>query len=468
MTNSNQTGPVVKTAATFVGRKWESAELRSALEDAVAGRGRLVLVAGEPGMGKTRLADELAGEATSLGAQVAWGRCWESKDAPAYWPWIQILRSSIRGREPVAIESYMGSGASAILNLIPEFRAAGFANAGPTEAGSDASVPSAGNQVPEMERFRLFDSVTNFLRNFALDTPLVIILDDVHAADVDSLLLLRFLARDLRSARIMLIATYRESEVRLESRRTELVNDIHREGDRILLRGLTEPDTAEFVARTARARPDPKTVAALHAATEGNPFFLREIISLLISEGRLDSRLLHSIASFEIPLGVRSAIRRHVHLVSEAARATLALASTIGREFDLKMLRELSPLADQELYAALDEAVASGLLGTVGRPVTRYRYSHALVCETLDAELPAIDRQRLHLKIAEALERLTPAGEKPNFAKVAHHYVRALPSGSVQKALEYSRCGAEQAIAVHAYEEAVRLYRTMLDVLPLQ
>jgi tetratricopeptide (TPR) repeat protein len=458
----------VKTAATFVGRNREREELRSALADAVAGRGRLFLLAGEPGIGKTRLADELAGEATSLGAQVAWGRCWESRDAPAYWPWIQVLRSSIRGRDPSTIASYVGSGATAIANLVPEFRAVGFASAGPAEAGSDTSIPSSSTQAPELERFQLFDSITNFFRNFTLDTPLVIILDDVHAADVDSLLLLRFLARDLRSARIMLIGAYRESEVLLESRLTELINDIHREGDRIVLRGLTERDTAEFVERTSGARPDPKTVAALHNATEGNPFFLSETIRLLIGEGRLGSGHAPSIANFKIPSGVRSAIRRRVRLVSEAARETLALASAIGREFDLPTLRQLSPLPEHQLLDALDEAVASGLLGTVGHPAARYRYNHALVSETLYSDLPAITRQSLHLKIAETLERLAPAGEKPHFAQVAHHFVRALPAGSVDKALEYSRRGAEQALAVHAYEEAVRLYRAVLEVLPLQ
>ncbi len=362
----------------------------------------------------------------------------------------------------------MGPGAGAIVNLVPEFRPAGFAEPERSKTETETSVSGSSSQAPELERFQLFDSITNFLRDFAVDTPLMIVLDDVHSADVDSLLLLRFLARDLRSARIMLVATYRESEVSLEPRLTELVNDIHREGDRIVIRGLSEADITEFVERTAGVRLDPRTVAALHSATEGNPFFLNETIRLLISEGRLGSEIAPpSITNFEIPLGVRSTIRRRVNLVSEAARETLALASAIGREFDLPTLRQLSTLADQKLHAALDEMVTSGLLGTVGHPVARYRYSHALVCETLYSDLPADSRQRLHLKIAETLERLPPTGEKPHFAQVAHHYIRALPAGPVDKALEYSRRGAEQALAVHAYEEAVRLYRAMLDVLPL-
>lgn len=469
MPDSNQTRPALKTGwrAAFIGRKPETGELRAGLKDLLDGRGRLFLLSGEPGIGKTRLADELAHEATALGAQVAWGRCWDGEDAPAYWPWIQVLRSSTRGRDIDAIASSMGAGTAAILNLVPEFRTAGLTAPGSAESQPDAPGSST-PQIPEMERFRLFDAIAGFLRTFALDNPLIIILDDVHVADIDSLLLLRFLARDLRSAPIMLVASYRESEVHLDPRRNELLNDAGREGERILLRGLSEPDIAEFLECVTGTPPHPKLVVNLHRATEGNPFFLNETVKLLISEGRLDSGTVRSLTEFEIPEGVRALIRRRIQMVSEATRETLALASPIGREFDLAMLRLLSPLTDHQLETALNEAIACGLLGAVTEPLARYRYSHALVCETLYSDLPASVRQRLHLKIGETLERFVPNHEKPHFARVAHHFVRALPIGPVDKAVEYARRGAEQAVAVHAYEEAVRLYRTMLDVLEQQ
>jgi predicted ATPase len=453
---------------TFVGRQHERAEIRLGLEDLVSGRGRLFLFAGEAGIGKTRLADEIAIEATSLGVQVAWGRCWDSEEAPAYWPWIQVLRSTIRGRDAATIASCLGSGGNTLLNLVPEFR---IATAAPPR--SDAPSPSnldvsAGQHVPEIERFRLFDSVTNFFRNLALDNPLLIILDDAHLADVDSLLLLRFLARDLRSARIMLVVIYRDSEIRSDPRRSRLLNETGGEGECIVLRGLSESDTAELVEQTTGADRKSKLVAALQNTTDGNPFFLGEMIKLLVREGRTQSWASGPNPGFEVPDGVRSVIRRRVQQVSEATRKTVALASTIGREFDVSILRELSTLTDAELHLALDEAVQSGLLGMVRGSLPRYRYNHALVPETLYAELPAIARQNLHVKIAQTLERLTWGVEGPRFSEIAHHYIRALPAGPIDKAIEYATSGAQQALAVHAYDEAVRLYRTTLDILPLQ
>jgi len=462
--------PLLKkgTRGTFVGRVRERAEVRSGLEDLVSGRGRLFLFAGEAGIGKTRLADELAAEATSLGVQVAWGRCWESEDAPAYWPWIQVLRSTIRGRDAATIASYIGSGGNTILNLVPEFRVASSAPSRSDTADASTLDVSAGPPVPEMERFRLFDSITNFFRELALDNPLLIILDDAHLADIDSLLLLRFLARDLRSSRIMLVVIYRDSEIRLDLRRSKLLNDTRGEGECIVLRGLSESDTAELVEQTTGPDPKSKLAATLHSTTDGNPFFLGEMIKLLASEGHTQSWASGPNPGFEIPDGVRSVIRRRVQQVSEATRETVALASTIGREFDVSILRELSTLTDEQLHVALDEAVQAGLLGMVRGPLLRYRYSHALVPETLYAELPAITRQNLHVKIAQTLERLTPGVEKPRFSEIAHHYIRALPAGPIHKAIEYAKSGAEHALAVHAYEEAVRLYRTTLEILPLQ
>ena len=371
MDDTKASAPLLRKGrrGTFVGRERERAEVRSGLEDLISGRGRLFLFAGEAGIGKTRLADELAVEATSLGVQVAWGRCWDSEEAPAYWPWIQVLRSTIRGRDAATIASCLGSGGDTLLNLVPEFRSATSAPPRSRASGPSNLEVSAGPHVPEIERFRLFDSVTNFFRDLALDNPLLIILDDAHLADVDSLLLLRFLARDLRSSRIMLVVIYRDSEIRSDPRRSKLLNDTGGEGECIALRGLSESESAQFVEEITGADRKSKLVAALQSTTDGNPFFLGEMIKLLISEGRTQSWASGPNPGFEISDGVRSVIRRRVQQVSETTRETVALASTIGREFDVSILRELSTLTDEQLHVALNEAVQSGLLGMVRRSV---------------------------------------------------------------------------------------------------
>jgi predicted ATPase len=411
MQNSNQAPPSAKSGSvtSFVGRRKESADVRSAFEQAISGRGSIHLISGEPGIGKTRLADELAREAAGLEIRIAWGWCWESEDAPPYWPWIQILRSVIRGCDPSTIASQMGAGAGIISSLVPESSLIPESDSAlPAHSQRDAispnsSEPSAGLHSPEMERFRLFDSISNFLRSFAHDNPLLLIFDDIHSADVDSLLLLRFFARDLRRTRITILGTYRDTEVRLDPRRSELISAIEREGQRVHLTGFDEADTAEFVERAMNAHPDPKMVASLYLTTEGNPLFLNETMRLLVSEGRLLGRPSLSSSNYEIPDGIRATIRRRMGLVSESTREVLSLASAIGREFDFPTLRTLTDFPDPQVGSALDEAVGAGLLGTVGGPLARYRYSHALIRGTLYDELPAGLRRRLHLTIAETL-----------------------------------------------------------------
>src|SRR5215510_11700283 len=193
--------PSESPGRTFVGRKPELAELTTALDHALAGRGRLVLLVGEPGIGKTRLAGELAVHAASRGVQVLWGRCWEGEGAPAYWPWVQIIRTAVEAREPKRLAAEMGPGAAAIAQVFPEVR----------ERLPDVSVPP--NLEGDQARFRLFDSITTFVKHAARAEPLAFILEDLHWADKDSLLLLRFLAREMADSRLLIIGTYRDVEV---------------------------------------------------------------------------------------------------------------------------------------------------------------------------------------------------------------------------------------------------------------
>jgi predicted ATPase len=191
-------------ADVFVGRDRELGELDAALTDAVAGRGGLFLLVGDPGIGKTRLAEEFCAHAQAAGALTLWGRCWEGGGAPAFWPWVQVVRSYLRQRDPAALRQELGPGASYIAQIVPELR----------EAVPD--LPAALSLEAEHLRFALFDSVSAFMQGAATREPLVVVLDDLHAADPPSLLLLQFMARELRGPRLLVLGCYRDTEAVLD------------------------------------------------------------------------------------------------------------------------------------------------------------------------------------------------------------------------------------------------------------
>jgi predicted ATPase len=336
----------------FVGRVHELEQLTAALHGASSGRGRLVLLSGEAGIGKTRLADEVATRAAAQGVRVLWGRCWESGGAPAYWPWVQILRRYVRDTPAALVAAQMGSGAADLGRLSPELAAA--------RGGTPPSAES------EQARFSLFDATASFLRNAAAAQPLVLVLDDLHAADESSLLLLQFLARDLRSAPLLVIGTYRETEARRAPARLEILSALLREGPRLPLRGLSQEEVGRYVAAAARATPREALVAAIHQATDGNPFFVTEVVRLWVAAGGEGPG---SDGDFAIPDEVRAAVRRRLDPLRAPAREALAIASVIGREFDAAFFARVTAElgAPRELLA---EAVDAGLLAPAASAAT--------------------------------------------------------------------------------------------------
>lgn len=446
----------------LIGRTPELLELRTALADAIAGRGSLLMLGGEPGIGKTALADEISTEAAARGAQVAWGRCSEDSGAPAYWPWTEILRTLVRGRDRNSLDAILGDRAAQLSALMPELAASAPSPAGP------APTPQAtgmGSNEPADQRFRLFDSIATLIGAIARDRPLLIVLDDAHDADPASLLLLRFIARGVRRLPLLLVVTYRENELRLDPKRAESLAVLRREGATMVLTGLTAPEVAVFVESRMPSAPDASLVAELRKVTEGNPFFLSEIVRLLTAEGPGRGAKVRS--AFRIPDGVRAAIQRRVAMVSQAARDALGVAAVAGREFDLATIREACAMPIESLLAALDEAEAGGLVTTRHDHMGGYRFSHALIPETLYGDLGKPAARELHLRIAQTLETLHQANLEPQLAKLAYHYAAALPSGPLDKAIAYTRRAAQHAQAMLAYEEAARMYEMAISALEL-
>lgn len=441
----------------FVGRDRELDELSRGLDDARKGRGRLFLLSGEPGIGKSRLVDEFASQAREGGVLLLWGRCWEAGGAPPYWPWVQLLRGYLRGQDADAVRDEIGAGAIDIAQMLPEIR------------DLFPDLPPPPTVDPDSARFQLFDSTTSFLLNAARREPFVLVLEDLHAADTPSLLLLRFLTNQIADASLLVLGTYRDVELTPEHPLTSAAAELSREPPtrRIHLRGLVEEDVARFVAAATRVQPPPQLVSALHRETGGNPLFMGEAVRLLAAEGRLEQ--LSDVATLRVavPKGVRDVIGRRLNHLDDETKHTLSLASVLGTEFTTEALRRLAGVKPDELLSALDSAVEAGLVAPVAGSFGRFRFSHELVRETLYEELTSTMRMTLHTRAAQVLRQLYSTDEEAHLAELAHHFFEAAPLGEAVTAVDYARRAGDEAAHSLAYEEAARLYRMAVQALEL-
>ncbi len=436
----------------FVGRERELAELQAAVADAVAGRGRLFLIVGEPGIGKTRLATEVEAVALAAGARVRWARGWEGGGAPAFWPWTVLVRALARDSPTAALADALSGGAAAVVQLAPELR----------ERVRDLPPLSPGSVLDsEHARFPLFEATARFLRRLADVQPLVLVLDDLHAADHPSLLLLRFLVSNLHDARLLLLGTSREVEAQPDDERTRLLAAIGRAGHRLPLAGWGEVEVARFVASACAAAAPAVLVGALHRVTEGNPFFVDEIVRLLMADG--GGRLPEQFA-LRIPGSVRAAIRERLRPLPAPCLRALGAAAVMGRDFDLAVMREASGGGGESLLDALGQAEAAAVVVRQPGAPGRYSFAHALIRETLYEDLAPADRDAWHRRIGAAIERVHAADLAPYLEQLAHHFAHAAAAGDAAKAIAYDVRAARRAAALLAFEAAARHYERALQV----
>ena len=443
-------------SAGFFGRATELARLEAVLPTAATRSGNAVLIVGSPGIGKTRLAEELALRAEAAGATVAWGRCYAREAPPPYWPWRESIRALACRWTPEQLGDVAASDAATIARLVPELGAR-LAPARAEPAPED----------PQQARFRLFDAVTMFFMRAAAREPLVVVLDDLHAADADSLSLLAFLARQLRDGRLLVVATLRDDEVALGHPLAEALGALRRAGGtmRLTLSGLAPAALAELVEAQVGSRPPADLVAELHDGTGGNPLFVAEVTRLALdgqTHGIEGDELLERFRA-ALPGGVRSAIAVRMSALSPACREALVAAALLGGELSIARLRALSGLksADAVLDAA-EEALTAGLLQEHAAQAGRYEFAHQLVREAVLGQLSATRRARLHLLAADALERLYGAPAEARAAEIAHHLEAAGGLAAPSRIVGSSRLGAARAMGTQAYAEAQRLFRQAL------
>jgi DNA-binding CsgD family transcriptional regulator/tetratricopeptide (TPR) repeat protein len=425
----------------FVGRGRELAELGSAIDELRAGQGGLALLAGEAGIGKTRLASETCAQAVESGAIAVWGRCSELEGMPAYWPWIQVLRRIAEEAGPAALIEALGDAADEITRLVPELGAGRLS--GRVRPGEEGS------------RFRLFDTIARLLHWWAGRRRLVIVLDDLQWSDASSLTLLRYLSPQLPDVGLLIMAIYRTEEIPDDHPLAAALPLLSRErGARLLeLRGLSVGEVDRYLA-AAHDPVAPELVATIHRRTGGNPFFVTELARLVRDEGptRPDA----------LPRGVREVIGRRLRTLPDEVRQLLGAASVLGSYFDLDLLAEMAGTRPPSVLGLVDRAVRAELIQPDSDLRGRYVFTHDLVRETLYRELATSVRLRLHRAAAEALGR-RPHGDR--LAAMAHHWFEVAPGGDWFKAAYYAAQAADQAMTSLAFEDAARLYRMAVEVL---
>ena len=428
-------------------RDGELAQLRAGLEDAKLGRGRLFLVGGEAGVGKTSLVEAFIASVERTEVRACWGRCWEGGGAPAYWPWMQVLRACVADApDDETLASQLGAGAADVAQLAPEVCR--------RLPGLQPSPPSSHADA----RFRLFDAVASFLVNSAGEAGLIVALDDLHAADDGSLLLLQFVARQLPATHLFVVATYRDPEVRSSPRLQQELSATAKHGTRIELGGLDEAGVATMLDRVAGPGRLRGRAREVHELTGGNPFFVQEAARALALEGQTGVRL-------ALPEEVHSFISQRLQPLNRTLRDLLARDAVLGREFDLLALGALSGAAPDELLDALGEAMRLGVVRDVG--LGRWEFSHALLREALYEELRPSERVVLHRQAGDTIEKLHGDEAEAHAAELAHHFFEAARAGDATKAVAYCSLAGQAAMQTVAFEEAELLFGRALEALAL-
>ena len=446
---------------TFVGRERELGLLQAALGDAAASVGGLAMVVGEPGIGKSALCEQLVASAAEHHAKALVGHCYEAGSASLpYMPFVEALRSYVIDSDAGDVRIALGADGAEVARLVPEL-------------SERVDIPPRPPGDPADDRWRLLQAVTGFLRRAASHQPLVLVLEDLHDADRDTLDLLLHLARTLRDARLLVVGTYRDVEVDRVHPLSAALADLHRTSNflRIGLRGLSVDEVRRMTISLGGQAVPLSRAEAVHQRTEGNPLFVQELLRYLVESGvvarenRRHQPGTDPVVESEVPEGLRDVVGKRLSRLSEQTNQLLALAAVIGREFRLDVLQRVSLMPEELLIASLAEAQARAIIdeaqGDLGS--LAFRFTHVFFRQTLYDEIFAARRVRWHQQIAEALEEVHARHLDEHAAELAEHFAQSADPSSLARTVQYSRMGAGWAMRQAAHGEAQRLLRQALQ-----
>ena len=449
----------------FSGRNEELERITNIWKETAEGMRRVVLVSGEPGIGKSRLVTELCRVAHDRGATVLWGRCDEELGIP-YEPFAEALRHYIGAVEPERLRAEIGPLGGELTRIVPDLA---------------ARVPGLAEPLqgePEAERHRLFESVVDLLGEMSVAAPVVLVLDDVHWADKPTLLMLRHLLRATVPLRVLVIATYRDTDLDRSHPLSDVLADLRREAgvERLDLHGLDVDGVSTLMEATAghELGEDAHNLAqALVEETEGNPFFVGEVLLHLVETGALvehEGRWSTNVAlkDMSIPEGIREVVGRRLSRLSETANQALVLGAVIGPTFDVQTIQGAGGPSGEELFDAMDEATRAAIVREVPGAVGSYAFTHALMRASLYEELTTTQRVRMHLRVGQAIEARPGADLEARLDELAYHFGEGALAGDAAKAVEYARRAGEHAMAELAFEAASRHFERALGSIELE
>jgi transcriptional regulator with XRE-family HTH domain len=444
----------------FVGRDAELRQLGAACDSALDGNGMLVLLVGEPGVGKTSICSELASYAASRGMAIHFGHLYEEGFLSVpYLPFVEVLREYVLEHSVAQLRGELGTLAADVGRILPEIC-------------EKLGVDPRPTRDPEEDRWRLLSAVADFLRAAARRCPLMLILEDLQWADRGTLDLLVFLSRRLAGRPLLVVCTYRDVEVDRAHPLAAALVELRRGPGvaRIPVRGLDVNDVREMVASLIGEEVDIAFAEAVQQQTEGNPLFVQEIARYLVEEGLMGQWRAGAGVSLSprVPEGVRDVIGKRLSKLSPECNQALSSAAVIGREFGLPTLRQVTDLDDEVLLEALEQAQRVRVVDDASQPgEVRFRFSHALFRQTLYEELFTPRRLRLHQRVARALETRYTSNLEEHAAELSEHFAQSTEVADLDKARQYAELAAASATRVSAHGEAVRQLSSALHLLEL-
>jgi len=443
-----------KQRRPIVGRARELEVFRAAFDRMLAGRRQLVLISGEPGIGKTRCAEALAEVAEDQGALVLWGRCREEAGAPPYWPWVQVLRAYIDASSLDEVRLNMGTAAKDIAALVPELLDSAQQTYQTRGAITDSSPA----------RFRTFDAIRQFFHQAAQQVPITLVLDDLHWSDAPSLSLLEFLSQELLRSRLLIVATYRDGDAARKTPLQSTLGGLSRDSDveRVQLGGLSQIAIGEVAERLCDVSLSESAIKMIYQQTDGNPLFAIELIKVLIDES---AGAAIATTPAKIPAGVHETIGRRLTRLSDRCNEMLCAAAVYGRQFTARELAAAMDEDVQRVLTVLEPAAQAGIVQSNVDTPGSYLFTHALIRETIYEDLPTFERLRLHGRAGNALVGVHSAHPERALTRIAHHYYEAAALDNADKAVVFALRAAESAVQIYAYEDAVLHYDHAIETL---